>query len=209
MGTAKERLGIYGGTFSPIHSGHVKAAYAFLEAMALDRLLVIPTAVPPHKAPVEGASAADRIEMARLAFCDGEAYKSGRLAISDYETTLEGKSYTVYTLEHFTSPERELYLLVGTDMFLTLDKWYRAEDIFRLANIVLMRRERDAVNSLLIEQKCAEYMEGFSARIYEIDEPPIVVSSTKLRERLCSRLDTDGLIPEAVARYIEENDLYR
>ncbi|MBQ8551235.1 MAG: nicotinate (nicotinamide) nucleotide adenylyltransferase [Clostridia bacterium] len=209
MDTEKERLGIYGGTFSPIHSGHVKAAYAFLDTMALDRLLVIPTAIPPHKAPVEGASAADRIEMARLAFCDGEAYKSGRLVVSDYETTLEGKSYTVYTLEHFASPECELYLLVGTDMFLTLDRWYRAEEIFRLADIVLMRRERDAVNFPLIRQKSAEYRERFNARIHEIDEPPIVVSSTELRKRLCGRCGIDGLIPEAVVRYIEENDLYR
>lgn len=208
MSTHKERLGIYGGTFSPIHSGHVKAAYAFLDAMELDKLLVIPTAIPPHKAPVEGASAADRIKMARLAFLDGEAYKSGRLEVSDYETTLSGKSYTVYTLEHFFSPDRELYLLVGTDMFFTLGRWYRAEDIFRLSTIVLMRRETDTFNLPLIKEKSAEYRERFGARICEIDEPPIVVSSTELRERLTGHCGTDDLIPEAVARYIEENNLY-
>ncbi len=209
MSTDKERLGIYGGAFSPIHSGHVKAAYAFLDAMELDKLLVIPTAVPPHKPPVEEASADDRIEMARRAFCDGEAYKSGRLEISDYETTLPGKSYTVYTLEHFASRDRELYLLVGTDMFFTLGKWYRAEEIFRLSNIVLMRRETDTENIPRIKKKSAEYHERFGARIYEIDEPPIVVSSTELRERLTGHRGTEGLIPEAVARYIEEKELYR
>ena len=199
------RLGIYGGTFSPIHMGHVRAAEAFLEAMALDRLLVIPTAVPPHKAEVAGADAAARLTMARLAFADSDA----RLAVSDYEIRREGKSYTVYTLEHFTAPDTTLYLLVGTDMFLTLAKWFRAEDIFRLADIVLMRRETDAGLTGLLSETAADYRARFGARIHEIDEPPLVISSTELRERLRAGLPTGGMLPDAVAEYIAKNNLYR
>ncbi|MBO5218729.1 MAG: nicotinate-nucleotide adenylyltransferase [Clostridia bacterium] len=199
------KLGIYGGTFSPIHMGHVRAAEAFLEAMALDRLLVIPTAVPPHKAEVAGADAAARLTMARLAFADSDA----RLAVSDYEISREGKSYTVYTLEHFTAPDTTLYLLVGTDMFLTLAKWFRAEDIFRLADIVLMRRETDAGLTGLLSETAADYRARFGARIHEIDEPPLVISSTELRERLRAGLPTGGMLPDAVAEYIAKNNLYR
>lgn len=199
------KLGIYGGTFSPIHMGHVRAAEAFLEAMALDRLLVIPTAVPPHKAEVAGADAAARLTMVRLAFADSDA----RLAVSDYEISREGKSYTVYTLEHFTAPDTTLYLLVGTDMFLTLAKWFRAEDIFRLADIVLMRRETDAGLTGLLSETAADYRARFGARIHEIDEPPLVISSTELRERLRAGLPTGGMLPDAVAEYIAKNNLYR
>jgi len=199
------KLGIYGGTFSPIHMGHVRAAEAFLDTMALDRLLVIPTAVPPHKAEVVGADAAARLTMARLAFADSDA----RLVVSDYEISREGKSYTIYTLEHFTAPDATLYLLVGTDMFLTLEKWFRAEDIFRLADIVLMRRETDAGLTGLLSETAGRYRARFGARIHEIDVPPLVVSSTELRERLRAGLPTDDLLPGAVADYIEKNKLYR
>lgn len=198
------KLGIYGGTFSPVHLGHVKAAYAFLDAMQLDRLYVMPTAEPPHKAEVEGASAAHRLEMLRLAFAGSDE----RLEVSDYEIRRAGKSYTVITLEHFAAPDTQLFLLVGTDMFLTLDRWRRAEDIFRLTDIVLMRRETDAENEGLIREKLAEYREKFDARLHEIPTMPLVISSTELRHRLKNGQSTAGLIPESVAAYIAENNLY-
>jgi len=200
-----ERFGIYGGTFSPIHMGHVRAAHAFLEAMQLDRLLVIPTAQPPHKAAVDGASADQRLRMAQLAF----AASDERLTVSDYEIRRDGKSYTVYTLEHFTKPDRELFMLVGTDMFLTLANWYRAADIFKMTRIVLMRRETDDGNTALIAEKMQEYRERYAARIHVIAQPPLVVSSTELRERLRGGLSVDGLLSDSVAEYIAKNNLYR
>lgn len=205
---AKEKLGIYGGAFSPIHEGHVRSALAFLEAAKLDRLLIVPTANPPHKT-VEGASARERFEMVRLAFENEAAYIDGRIRISDFEMTREGKSYTVYTLEHFASPERELYMLVGTDMFLSLHRWFRAEDIFSLARIVLMRRENETENDLLIEEKKKQYTESFGACVYEIQQTPTVISSTELRCRLRSGSESEELIPDAVEAYIRKNNLYK
>lgn len=206
MSTRKERLGIYGGTFSPIHCGHVNAARAFLESMSLDRVLVVPTSIPPHKAPIEGATAGDRLEMVRLAF-DGAG--DSKIEACDYEMTQPGKSYTVYTIEHFAVPERELFMLVGTDMFFTLERWFRAEDIFRLADIVLMRRENDVENFDKIKNQRRKLCEEYGARVYEIDEPPFVISSTELREKLSERSDISGFVPDSVIRYIEENNLYR
>ena len=111
METRIERLGIYGGSFSPIHSGHVRAACAFLEAMDLDRLLIMPTAQSPHKPKDPWASADDRLTMCRLAFEDIPAYHDGRLQVSDFEVKREGKSYTVYALEHFSPLVGKLFFL--------------------------------------------------------------------------------------------------
>jgi nicotinate-nucleotide adenylyltransferase len=205
MKTYTERIGIYGGTFSPIHSGHVRAALAFLKSMELDRLYVIPTASPPHKSEVAGANSKDRLEMVRLAFSD---VADRRIEVSDFEIKREGKSYSIYTLEHFSKPGREIFMLVGTDMFLTLHEWYRAEDIFRIARIVLMRREHD--NSLLsaINEKIQEYKEKYGANISIIDVPPLEISSTRLREMLQNGDPVDGLIPDNVIKYITDNNLY-
>jgi len=205
---AKEKLGIYGGSFSPIHEGHIKSALAFLEVMRLDKLLIVPTANPPHKT-VDGATADQRFEMARLAFEKEAAYIDGRLEISDFEMKREGKSYTIYTLEHYCSDDREPYMLFGTDMFLSLHRWYRAEDIFRLCKIVLMRRENDVENDVPIEEKKREYRDRFGADIYEIKEPPTVISSTELRLRIRLGDESDNLIPPAVKEYIRKNNLYK
>lgn len=204
-----EKLGIYGGSFSPIHSGHVRAAHAFLDSMNLDKLLIMPSGQSPHKPKDLYASGAERLDMCRMAFSSYEAYTDGRIEVSDFEVSREGKSFTVYTLEHFRSAAERLYLLVGTDMFLTLSKWFRAEDIFKLADVVLMRREDDAVNIPLIRAARAEYESRFGACIHEIDEPPTVISSTELRERLEAGTSTGELIPPAVEEYIRENGLYK
>ncbi len=205
----KQRVGIYGGTFSPIHVGHYQAALTFLEQMALDRLYVIPTAEPPHKCCADGASAADRLTMVHLAFEDCEAYRSGRLAVSDFEIRREGKSYSIYTLEHFAAADRELFMLCGTDMFLTLPEWKRAGDIFRLADIVLMRRESEAQMKEEIRESWERYEREFGARIHELKGLPVVLSSTGLRRRLRDGESVEGLIPQKAAQYIAHNNLYR
>lgn len=209
MSSKIERIGIYGGTFSPIHCGHVKAAIAFLKEMQLDKLFIIPTAKPPHKAEVKGATSEDRLNMLKLAFENCEEYKNGKIEISDYEISKEEKSYTVKTLEYFSSHERRLYLLMGTDMFLTLDEWYRAGDIFTLADIVLMRREDKTRYIRETQEKKDEYIRNFGAKIHFISESPIEVSSTEIRQMIVEGKNTLGLIPDGVYKYITENQLYR
>ena len=196
------KLGIYGGTFSPIHMGHVCAAEDFLREFGLERLLVIPTSTPPHKAEVVGASAEDRLEMARLAFMDSDS----RIEVSDFEIRRGGKSYTVNTLENFATGN-ELYMLVGTDMFLTLDLWYHSEEIFRLSDIVLKRR--DGGDGRLIADKADEYRRRFGARIHIMEDAPLEISSTELRGLIRSGRPTEGLIPDSVAEYIAANHLYK
>ena len=112
------RVGIYGGTFAPVHNGHVAAAKAFIEQMQLDILYVIPAGIPPHKQIDAADDPMHRYRMCELAFWDVE-----KVFVSDVEIKRTGKSYTVDTLRELSAPDRRLFLLMGTDMMLTLDQW--------------------------------------------------------------------------------------
>ena len=146
------RIGIYGGSFSPVHNGHVAAAKAFMEQMWLDVLYIIPAGIPPHKQMEGDANAWQRLKMCELAFegMDG-------VLISDLEMRREGKSYTVDTLRHLSDSDRRLFLLCGTDMILTLDQWKDPDEIFRLAYPTYIRREEDAELDEKLVEKITEY----------------------------------------------------
>lgn len=197
------RIGIYGGTFSPPHNGHIAAAKAFMEQMWLDFLYVIPTATPPHKEMDVPIDAAHRLEMCRLAFSGVEG-----VYVSDMEMRRGGRSYTVDTLRELTGPDRRLFLLCGTDMMLILDEWREPEEIFKLSYPVYIRRERDAILDKKIVQKIAEYNQKYGKVVRRIVTEPIELSSNLVRERLQNREDVSNLIPESVEKYIRDNHLY-
>ena len=198
----KQRVGIYGGTFSPPHIAHVAVAKSFVDALMLDKLLVIPTFVPPHKEYDGAVSAEDRLNMCKLAFCDIK-----NAEISDMEIIRGGKSYTVITLEALADSDKELFLMCGTDMFLTFDTWYNYERIFELATICYVRRESTDENSRLIEQKENEYKEKYGAKIVAVENSVIEISSTELRSD--SKALRSQFLPPRVLDYINDRGLYR
>ena len=197
------RIGIYGGTFSPPHNGHVKAAKAFMEQMWLDILYVIPTAIPPHKEMTVQVSAKDRLEMTRLAFADVEG-----VYVSDMEIRRGGRSYTVDTLRELSGEDRRLFLLCGTDMMLTLDQWREPEEIFRLCYPVYIRRDNDRSLDAPIVAKIAEYNEKFGKVVRRIVTDPLELSSESIRARLTNGASISSLVPPAVEKYIRDNHLY-
>ena len=201
---SKLKLGIYGGTFSPPHLGHLRAAESFLCGAELDRLLIMPDFTPPHKSEFGGVSAEDRLAMCRIAFSSLE-----NTEISDFEILRGGKSYTYITLEAFSSPDTELYFLCGTDMLLTLDSWRSPEIIFNLATICYVRREDDRANDELIKTKIKEYRERFSARILELPHTVLEVSSSQLRAEIKRDAGASSVLDPAVMEYIHERGLYR
>ncbi|MBE6585109.1 MAG: nicotinate (nicotinamide) nucleotide adenylyltransferase [Ruminococcaceae bacterium] len=198
------RIGIYGGTFSPVHAGHVAAAKAFMEQMWLDILYVIPTGVTPHKEMKGDATAVDRLEMCRLAFKDMEG-----VIVSDLEMRREGKSYTVDTLRELYHPENRLFFLMGTDMLLTLGQWREPEEIFKLCYPVYIRREADTSLDELIVEKIAEYHRRFGKVVRRITAPPIDLSSSTVRAVIARGASVQGLVPPAVEAYIKEKGLYQ
>ena len=197
------RTGIFGGTFSPIHAGHIKAAKAFLSELSLDVLYVIPDRIPPHKQITGKDDPWLRLEMVKKAF-EGEE----KIVVSDVELRREGKSYTVETLPEFTG-NGELFMLIGTDMFLSFDRWYRFRDIFEMCTLVLMVREsRESGLRAEIDKKKALY-ESMGAKVCELTAEPFPISSTELRALIASGEDTGEYIPAPVLDFIKEKGLYR
>lgn len=201
----KRRVAIFGGTFNPPHVGHVAAAESFFSAIEPDELIIIPDFLPPHKEYQGEVSAEDRLEMCKLAFGHIE-----RVSVSDLEIKRGGRSYTAVTLEELSSPDKELYFLCGTDMFLTLDSWYCPEKIFAHAVICYIRRENDSFNNTELIRKSEEYKAKYGAKIIPISAPVVEVSSSKLREALLSDISkASRLLPDSIFAYIVEKRLYR
>ena len=190
-----ERLGILGGTFDPIHNGHVLLARAVLEQLPLDRVLFVPAADPPHKSALV-ASAAHRFEMVRLALEGLDGLEASRA-----ELDREGPSYTVETLRHFRSQycDSDLYLIIGADNVAELPTWYDPETIVALATVVSGSRDQ---RSLPLDAK-------FGSRIQRLPTPTYDISSTDIRQRLLQGRPVRYLVPEAVERYLTTHGLYR
>ena len=195
----KTKLGIYGGTYAPVHNGHVGAALEFKRQFCLNKLLIIPANLPPHKDMPKGDTPLHRLNMLRLAF---EEYEN--IEISTYELDKEGKSYSVETLRHFSSSDTELYFLCGTDMLLCMHQWYRVEEIAKLATLVYTRRESDRELDDDIEAQIKALKSDYGFRIEELKMKPLELSSTLIR----NASDKTPYLPKTVARYIEEKHLY-
>ena len=203
------KIGVYGGTFNPPHLGHVTAARAVFELLKLDLLLLVPDGQPPHKMRPPGSpSPEQRLEMTRLA---GEQLGLGeKVRTLDLELKREGRSYTAETLRqlHQQYPEDELWLLMGTDMFLTLQAWREPGEILSLAGIAAFGRTEEDTEELFSVQRDYLYRTYPQARIFTLTIPGVVdVSSTELRTML-ARGEGGNLLPPAVYGYILREGLY-
>ena len=203
------RIGVYGGTFNPPHLGHIAAARAVFETLKLDRLLLIPDRQPPHKPLPEGSpSPEQRLELTRLA---GEQLGLGdRVETLDLELHRSGPSYTADTLRavHERYPDDELWLLMGTDMFLTLHTWHEPEQILALAGIAAFSRSQEDTEELFSRQRERLYRTYPSARIFTLGVPGMVeISSTQLRELLAEGRGGQFLAP-AVYGAVLRDGLY-
>ncbi len=197
------RVGIYGGTFAPIHNGHVAAAKAFMEQMKLDYLFIIPTCLPPHKQVDFSDDPLYRLRMCELAFEDTDG-----VVISDTEIKRGGRSYTYDTLMELTRPNTRLFFMCGTDMVLSFDTWYRFEDIFKLCYPVYVRRENDPILTKKIVDKITEYYNKYGVMFRRIVTEPIEISSTQIRKRIAAGKDISDLVPKKVEEFIKQNHLY-
>ena len=198
------RVGIYGGTFAPVHNAHVVTAKLFMEQMRLDYLFVIPSAIPPHKEMDPLDDPKHRLEMCRLAFegIDG-------VVVSDMEIERGGKSYTIDTVRELTAPGRRLLLLCGTDMVLSFDKWYKYREILELCYPVYMRREKDAMLDGMIVNKLAKYYSESGKMFRKLVGEPIELNSTDIREAVKNGQSISNMVPPNVEKYIIENALYK
>ena len=199
------KIGIYGGTFDPPHNGHINICKAFLEQLSLDKLYVMPTFIPPHKLMFENDPYA-RYEMAKIVFGN----ISDKIIVSDLELKRKGRSYTAETISYFSEyGDYDVYLLCGTDMFLTLDEWYKSSYIFKHSTIVHARRDSDEDNNELIEYKEGLYKKEYSAKMITLNVDVIELSSSEIREKINQGTDVSDLISTDVYDYIKEKEIYK
>ena len=199
------KLGLFGGSFDPIHRGHIEPVQAAREALGLDRVVYLPTAVPPHKPGRVLAPAYSRYAMVEMALLDEEG-----LYASPFELTPGRPAYTIETLEHFqhTNPGAELCLLIGGDSYADLDHWVRWREIVDAARLVVLTRPGWTLEEASLSPGLADLAR--SGRVVFLGQPPVDVSSTRLREMFArGEQPPTGTVPLSVVRYVQKYDLYR
>lgn len=204
-------IGLLGGTFDPVHFGHLRPAQEVCDVLSLQQLRFMPAANPPHRAPPV-ASIAHRIAMLRLAIVVDE-----RFELDDREQYIDGPSYTVRTLESLREDlgQCPLALVIGADQFRAFESWYRWQDILELAHLVVMNRPGNEM--LDLPPWAGERLSGESeqldrlagGRIRQVTVTPVNISATAIRQALASGLPASDMLPGAVLEYIETNKLYR
>jgi nicotinate-nucleotide adenylyltransferase len=198
------RLGLFGGSFDPIHRGHIDPVQAARRELGLDRVIYLPTAVPPHKPGRVLAPAHARYAMVEMALLDEDG-----LYASTFELTLERPAYTVETLEHFrrTLPDSELFLIIGGDSYAELDRWVRWEEIPDLARLAVLTRPGWTLEEPSLSPDLANLAR--SGRVDFLRQPPVDISSTRLRELFArGEAPPPETVPESVVRYVQKYDLY-
>ncbi len=195
------KIGIFGGSFNPIHNGHIHLVDCAKNELALDKVILMPAGIAPHKACNEYVSAEHRYNMCVLAADDIDY-----IEVSDYEINKSGKSYTVHTIEYLRSiyPDDELYLLVGSDMLLTFDEWYNYEKI--LNNATLCAVSRSNYDLHLLEEKAGKLRKFGNIYISHIEGKPM--SSSQIRRLIKNNKDLSCYLPKKVVQYIEMYSLY-
>jgi nicotinate-nucleotide adenylyltransferase len=191
----KMRIGMLGGTFNPIHNGHLVLAKECLDRFGLDRVVFIPAHIPPHKEVECGISAADRLNMVRLAL-EG----NGKFEISTYEIDKKDVSYSVDTIRRFREKygkDAQLFFLTGSDWAGDLSTWKNIDEILGLVTFVIASRPGGSAEK-----------SPFDRKITRIEIPALDISSTDIRSRVKKRQPIDHLVPKLVVRYIRDKALY-
>ena len=197
------RLGILGGTFDPVHRGHLALAHAALDELGLDEVLFLPAGQPWRKAGRMIASNEHRLAMLRRAL-EGEA----AFRVSMMELERPGPSYTADTLEALRDdrPEDELFFLLGEDALMDLPNWARPQRILELARLAVVRRADTSAEAL---EETERRVPGLGERVIWLKMPAVAVSATEIRERVREGQAIGGLVPATVEEYIRKQGLYR
>ena len=197
------RIGMFGGSFNPIHNGHIQLIKGIINELNLDRLLVVPSFLPPHKLVESPISPEDRIAMCKLCISD-----IPKAEISDIEIKRGGKSYTYETLQelHSTYLNDDLFLIMGADMFLSIETWKNPEIIFKLATICGVPRKGVGGRQELIDREPFLKSIGAETKVLNLTLPE--VSSSEIRESIKNGKPIDKLVPIQVRNYILEKGLY-
>lgn len=199
------RIALFGGSFNPVHNGHVNLVKETAEKNGIDRVYVIPTFISPFKKDSVGfvADGKDRLEMCRLAFA-----KLPYVTVSGWELSQSEVSYSVNTVEHFREefPEDELFFIMGSDMLLSFDKWHKWQDILKMCTVIAASREDGGSDIERLREKAAQLSRFGKVIVTEISA--FELSSSEIREKIIKNSDLSCYMDKNVVEYIEENRIY-
>jgi len=195
--------GLLGGTFDPIHNGHIALAENALKQCDLHEVWFMPAPQPPHKTDKFVSDFQYRYEMTEIGIRGHESF-----IITDFEQKLEGKSYSARTLAELKKafPERVFSFIIGADSLFDIEKWYHPEEVMRLTTLIVAVREYDSPIS--VRERREELISKYNADIILLDAPHIDISSSDIRIKVASGIDIGELVPDGVAEYIREHGLY-
>jgi nicotinate-nucleotide adenylyltransferase len=193
-----KRVGIFGGTFDPIHNGHLQVAEDVRKSLKMEKILFVPSYLPPHKMGKKVTEAKLRFEMVSLALEEHPHFK-----ISEFEFQKEGISYTVETLNALkkSNPDAELFLIMGVDQLLEMDSWKEPDKIFQMSSVVVIGRpgyRREEIENL-----------DWHSKILWVDVTPVEISSSLIRKKVQQGESVQGLVPKQVEELIIEKGLYK
>jgi len=201
------KLGLFGGSFDPIHFGHIRPVQEARNKLELDRVVFLPTAIPPHKPGRQFAPPHARYAMVELALLDERDF-----SVSPLELTPERPAYSVDSLHHFQRryPDAELYLILGGDGFAELHTWRRWREIVRMAEIAVLTRPNWRWEEVREEVPVEIAQLAKTDRVHFVVNEPVAVSATELRERLAAGEEPPaGALPGLVLKYIRKYSLYQ
>jgi len=198
-------IGIMGGTFDPVHNGHLAIAEAAYEQFGLDRVWFLPNGNPPHKALADiGSSIEDRLKMVQLAIAGRTGFK-----LEPYEARRKSVSCSYETMEHFSKiyPEHDFYFIIGADSLFTVDKWVHPERLFPTCTI--LAAFRDEMDTREKMDRHMHYLkEKYHAKSALLLSPIVQISSSEIRERIRDGKSINGFVPDNVEEYIKKECLY-
>lgn len=199
-----KKIGIMGGTFNPIHFGHLFLAENAYEQLGLDQVWFIPSKNPPHKRKPEDITEQQRIDMIQLAIQENPHFE-----LSTLELEREGMTYTADTMKILReqNPGIAYYFIIGADSLFLMDQWYQPQVIFD--NCTIAAANRDNADQAALEKQVQLLKKQFNANIILIDMPTVQVSSCNIRERVAARKSIRYYLPGSVREYIESKHLYR
>jgi nicotinate-nucleotide adenylyltransferase len=188
------KIGLYGGTFDPIHNGHLIPVQAVFEKRGLDKVVFIPCHISPHKTSVLSSPPESRLEMLKLALKDFENF-----TYSDFEIEQGNISYSLNTIVEFNKQYKDIELIIGFDNLVVFDKWYKPDEILKYCELIVMKRTVDTY-----PDNPNKYFE----KAKFVETPLIEISSTSIRERIRKGLPITSQVPEQVEQYIHDHKLY-
>lgn len=198
MHSSKESIGLLGGTFDPVHNGHLAIARSFLDSQYINRLWILLTPYPPHKMESSVSAYELRLEMLEMAFSGWDD-----VTVSDVENELPQPSYTVRTLRHLTEahPDKLFYLCIGEDSARDFTQWYRWREILGYCELLIARRPGADLSENGFDEEIAQ-------NAHLVEHEPVDISSSEIRQKISKGDSVSSLVPESVEDVIRKHELY-